>query len=98
MIQLILTSPFLSQDLEQALCYRQPDDLLVLMQDAVIAATAPQWCERLADIPLYVMREDLQARGLQQRIGMDLDLDLDLDMAGLVALIAEKGSPQTWGG
>ncbi|HEA3091702.1 TPA: sulfurtransferase complex subunit TusB [Aeromonas salmonicida] len=92
MIQLILTSPFLSRDLEQALCYRQPDDLLVLMQDAVIAATAPQWCVRLADIPLYVMREDLQARGLQQRIGMDLD------MAGLVALIAEKGSPQTWGG
>ncbi|MBR7628393.1 MAG: sulfurtransferase complex subunit TusB [Aeromonas popoffii] len=92
MIQLILTSPFLSRDLEQALCYRQPDDLLVLMQDAVIAATVPQWGERLAGIPLYVMREDLQARGLQHRIGMDLD------MAGLVALIAENGSPQTWGG
>ncbi len=54
------------------------------MQDAVVAATAPQWCTRLAGVPLYVMREDLQARGLQQRIG------LDLDMAGLVALIAEK--------
>ncbi|TNH80182.1 sulfurtransferase complex subunit TusB [Aeromonas hydrophila] len=92
MIQLILTSPFQSQDLEQALAYRQPEDVLVLMQDAVVAATAPQWCARLSGVPLYVMREDLQARGLQQRIG------LDLDMAGLVALIAEKGSPQTWAG
>ena len=92
MIQLILTSPFQSQELEQALAYRQSDDVLVLMQDAVVAATAPLWSERLTGVPLYVMREDLQARGLQSRIGMDLE------MAGLVALIAEKGSPQTWGG
>ncbi|MGY3945680.1 sulfurtransferase complex subunit TusB [Aeromonas tecta] len=90
MIQLVLSSPFLSQDLEQALRYRQDDDLLVLMQDAVVAATAPKWYERLAGIPLYVMTEDLQARGLVGRIGMDLD------MAGLIRLIAEHGSPQTW--
>ena len=90
MIQLILTSPFQSRELEQALAYRQPDDVLVLMQDAVVAATAPLWSERLTGVPLYVMREDLQARGLQSRIGVDLE------MADLVALIAEKGSPQTW--
>lgn len=90
MIQLILSSPFLSQDLEQALRYRQGSDTLVLMQDAVVAATAPQWCERLAGIPLYVMVEDLQARGLRRGIGMDLD------MPGLIRLIAEQGSPQTW--
>ena len=47
MIQLVLNSPFLSQDLEQVLRYRQDADLLVLMQDAVVATTAPQWCERL---------------------------------------------------
>lgn len=47
MIQLILTSPFQSQDLEQALTYRQPEDVLVLMQDAVVAATAPQWCAQI---------------------------------------------------
>ncbi|MGY3902766.1 sulfurtransferase complex subunit TusB [Aeromonas lusitana] len=92
MIQLVLSSPFQSQDLEQALRYRDASDLLVLMQDAVVAAAAPVWCERLAGIPLYVMGEDLQARGLQSRIGMDLD------MAGLIGLIAEHGSPQTWAG
>ena len=52
MIQLVLNSPFLSQDLEQVLRYRQDADLLVLMQDAVVATTAPQWCERLNGIPL----------------------------------------------
>ncbi|MNH36732.1 Protein TusB [compost metagenome] len=92
MIQLVLNSPFLSQDLEQALRYRDAEDVLVLMQDAVVAATAPQWCTRLVGIPLYVMEEDLKARGLQGRIGMELD------MPGLIALIAEQGSPQTWAG
>lgn len=92
MIQLVLNSPFLSQDLEQVLRYRDAEDVLVLMQDAVVAAMAPQWCARLVGIPLYVMEEDLKARGLQGRIGMELD------MAGLIALIAEQGSPQTWAG
>ncbi|MCE9954312.1 sulfurtransferase complex subunit TusB [Aeromonas allosaccharophila] len=92
MLHLILNSPFQSQALAQALSYLQPEDELVLMQDAVIAASAPQWSEQLADIPLYVMQEDLQARGLHHRVGNVLD------MAGLVALIAQKGSPRTWGG
>ncbi|MBV7599480.1 sulfurtransferase complex subunit TusB [Aeromonas sp. sia0103] len=92
MIQLVLNSPFLNQDLEQALRYRQAEDPLVLMQDAVVAVVAPEWCERLAGIPLYVMEEDLRARGLPCRIGMELD------MPGLISLIAEHGSPQTWAG
>ena len=92
MIQLILNSPFMSQDLELALRYRMEGDLVVLMQDAVMAATAPGWCVRMADVPLYVMKEDLQARGLSSGIGMELD------MPGLIRLIAEHGSPQTWGG
>lgn len=92
MLHLILNSPFQSQALAQALSYLQPEDELVLMQDAVIAASAPQWCKQLAGIPLYVMQEDLQARGLHHRVGNVLD------MAGLVALIVQKGSPRTWGG
>ncbi|WP_265453308.1 sulfurtransferase complex subunit TusB [Aeromonas salmonicida] len=92
MLHLILNSPFQSQALAQALSYLQPEDELVLMQDAVIAASAPQWSKQLAGIPLYVMQEDLQARGLHHRVGNVLD------MAGLVALIAQKGSPRTWGG
>ncbi|WP_349920086.1 sulfurtransferase complex subunit TusB [Aeromonas veronii] len=90
MIQLVLSSPFLGQALEQALRYRDVSDPVVLMQDAVVAAMAPVWCERLAGVPLYVMQEDLLARGMQGRIGMELD------MTGLINLIAEQGSPLTW--
>ncbi|WP_279500144.1 sulfurtransferase complex subunit TusB [Aeromonas veronii] len=92
MLHLILNSPFQSQALAEALSYLQPEDELVLMQDAVIAASAPQWSARLAGILVYVMQEDLQARGLQHRVGNVLD------MADLVALIAQKGSPRTWSG
>ncbi|MCR6551210.1 sulfurtransferase complex subunit TusB, partial [Aeromonas sp. CPF2-S1] len=50
MLHLILNSPFQSQALAEALSYLQPEDELVLMQDAVIAASAPQWSARLAGI------------------------------------------------
>lgn len=92
MLHLILNSPFQSQALAEALAYLQPEDHVVLMQDAVIAAAAPSWSERLAAIQLYVMAEDLQARGLSSHVGTVVD------MAGLVALIAENGSPRTWPG
>jgi tRNA 2-thiouridine synthesizing protein B len=90
-IQLILNSPFMSQDLELALRYRMEGDLVVLMQDAVMAAAAPGGASAWQTSP-YVMKEDLQARGLSSGIGMELD------MPGLIRLIAEHGSPQTWGG
>ncbi|MGL5036333.1 MAG: sulfurtransferase complex subunit TusB [Aeromonas sp.] len=92
MLHLIMNSPFQSQALADALAYLQPGDELVLMQDAVIATTAPIWCQRLAGISLYVMKDDLHARGLHHQVG------IALDMAGLVALIVQNGSPRTWVG
>lgn len=49
MIHLIMSSPFLTQDLEQALQYRNQGDALVLMQDAVVAAVNPLWQAKLVD-------------------------------------------------
>ncbi|MGL5030315.1 MAG: sulfurtransferase complex subunit TusB [Aeromonas sp.] len=92
MLHLVMNSPFQSQALADALAYLQPEDELVLMQDAVIAATAPIWCQRLAGISLYVMQEDLLARGLHPQVG------IVLNMAGLVARIEQNGSPRTWMG
>jgi len=92
MLHLVMHSPFQSEALAQALSYLQPGDELVLMQDAVIAAVAPQWCERLVRLPLHVMQEDLQARSLRHQVGTLLDT------AGLVDLIVQKGSPRTWVG
>jgi tRNA 2-thiouridine synthesizing protein B len=90
MIHLIMSSPFLTQDLEQALRYRHQGDALVLMQDAVVAAVSPLWQAKLAEERLYVMSEDLQARGLGEGSG------LSLTMTGLVALIEAEGSPHSW--
>jgi tRNA 2-thiouridine synthesizing protein B len=72
--------------------YRQDADLLVLMQDAVVADDGPAVVRAIERDPPLCDGEDLKARGLSPRIGMELD------MAGLIKLIAEQGSPQTWAG
>ncbi|MCC4265948.1 sulfurtransferase complex subunit TusB [Oceanimonas baumannii] len=94
MLHTVKYSPLSDQSLEQALRYLQPGDRLVLWQDAVIAATLPAWQARLQQLAgagcLYVMQEDLDARGLVAGVG-----EL-LTMAGLVELVIEQGSPTAW--
>lgn len=87
-------SPFSHQALTQALAQLQPEDRLLLWQDGVIAATAPQWQQQLQPLAaskrLYVMKEDLQARGLSQEIGETIS------MSDWVTLVVKLGSPQAW--
>jgi tRNA 2-thiouridine synthesizing protein B len=95
MLHTVKHSPFARRDLEQALAQMQNDDRLLLWQDAVIAATALAWQERLRalsdDGRLYVMQEDLQARGLSHH-----DVGEPITMDTLVELVAKLGSPQAW--
>lgn len=94
MLHTVKQSPFGHGNLLQALHYMADEDRLLLWQDAVIAVTVPAWRQRLQPLAsagrLYVMQEDLQARGLQS------DLGQLLTMSELVALVAELGSPQAW--
>lgn len=94
MLHTVKDSPLNHHTLAQALCYMQPGDRLLLWQDAVIAVAAPAWQARLQPLAeaggLYVMQEDLQARGLHAALGQPLT------MAELVTLVAELGSPQAW--
>ncbi|WMC10954.1 sulfurtransferase complex subunit TusB [Oceanimonas pelagia] len=94
MLHTVKHSPFSHHSLAQALRHLQPGDQLVLWQDAVIAATLPAWLPRLQPLAddgrLYVMQEDLSARGLAPIIGEPLT------MAGLVELIVSQGSPTAW--
>lgn len=94
MLHTVKDSPLNHHTLAQALHYMQPGDRLLLWQDAVIALSAPAWRVQLeplaANGALYVMQEDLQARGLAADFGQPLA------MAELVELIAELGSPQAW--
>jgi len=44
------------------------------VQDACIAATIAEYCERLAEerIDAYVLRADCEARGLLEKVGRDV--------------------------
>lgn len=94
MLHTVKQSPFSHQTLMQVLTQMQPDDRLLLWQDAVIAATVPKWQQELHLLAmskrLYVMREDLQARGLSRAIGEQIN------MSEWVTLVAKWGSPQAW--
>jgi len=94
MLHTVKHSPFARHDLEQALVQLQDDDRLLLWQDAVIAVTVPAWQTRLQALAdsgrLYVMQEDLQARGLKHGLGESITMET------LVELVAKLGSPQAW--
>ncbi len=94
MLHTVKHSPFGRHDLVQALYHMQDQDRLLLWQDAVIAVTVPDWQARLQTLAdsgrLYVMREDLQARGLKHGLGEPITMD------GLVELVVTLGSPQAW--
>lgn len=97
MLHTIKYSPFSHQALNQALSQLQPEDRLLLWQDGVIAAsmtTAVPWQTQLQALAsqgrLYVMQEDLAARGLTHQVG-----EL-IYMADWVTLVAKWGSPQAW--
>ncbi|MFT6899569.1 MAG: tRNA 2-thiouridine synthesizing protein B [Paraglaciecola sp.] len=64
-LHIVSTSPFASQTLAQCLDRMAKNDGLLLIQDGVYALTDQRLYRQLAGIEkLYVLNEDLQARGL----------------------------------
>lgn len=94
MLHTVKHSPLSHYHLAQCLRYMAEGDQLLLWQDAVIAVTLPDWQRQLASLAgrgaLYVMHDDLVARGLEGQLGTPVS------MADLVSLIAVGGSPQAW--
>ena len=90
MLHVVAQSPFSHTMLQSCLEFMQIDDQLLLMQDAVIAATTHQWVQQLQDKEIYVLQEDLAARGLIPKIG------IPIDMTGYVALVVKYNSPLYW--
>jgi len=67
-------SPFISFSLQDCLLQLGKDDLLLLISDAVIAATATgDWSDALIQLEqsnrLFVLNDDLEARGLTHQYG-----------------------------
>ena len=92
MLHLVRHSPLSQLMLQECLLLMGAEDKLLLLQDGVIATTLPDWLPalRLLDGRLYVLAEDLLARGLRPLAGEIID------MAGFVRLVAEQGSPLRW--
>lgn len=90
MLHVVSQSPFSDTSLQSCLDFMQADDQLLLIQDAVIATTTSLWIQQLQDKTIYVLLDDLTARGLTAKVG------ITLDMAGYVALVIEHGSPFCW--
>ena len=68
------TSPFQTRAIEHCLNLLSAQDSLLLMEDAVIASAAPHsYFEQLSLLAqqnrLYVLQADLDARGIENRIG-----------------------------
>ena len=59
------------------------------IQDACIAATLDEYCERLAEerIGAYVLRGDCEARGLLEKVGRDVKI---VDYKGWVRLVMKE--------
>lgn len=90
MLNVVALSPFSHTALNNCLSFMKADDQLVLMQDGVIAASADIWEEKLRNKNIYVMQEDLIARGLVAKVGKCID------MAEYVELVVTHGSPLCW--
>ncbi|GAA4903627.1 sulfurtransferase complex subunit TusB [Ferrimonas pelagia] len=89
-----LSQPALSpQGLKDTLALLRPNDTLLLLQDAVVMACQPRFTETLADFELYVLSDDLTARGLALCANSPAKL---IDYAGFVALSCQHQNQVTW--
>lgn len=64
----IQTSALTDGALSTCLRYIQPNDSILLAGDAVNCLLQIQWQQRLASVNLFVLQDDIQARGLQPRV------------------------------
>jgi tRNA 2-thiouridine synthesizing protein B len=90
MLHVVSQSPFIHTSLSSCLKCIQAEDQLLLIQDAVIASSVPSWFSLVAAIDVYVLQDDLVARGLINQVG------IAITMEGYVNLVAQHGSPICW--
>ena len=89
-VHLLQKSPFNSDALASCLRVCGPDDVIVLMQDGVYAATQHrEWpCQQVV-----ALTEDLAERGVAERLQPEIT---SIDYSELVALCSEHRHSQSW--
>jgi tRNA 2-thiouridine synthesizing protein B len=98
MLHIVNKSPFERNSLESCLRLAQAGDALLLIEDAVVAASAGQahaarLREALERISIHVLAPDLAARGLKDRALAGVEL---VDYGGFVDLVTRHSPVQSW--
>ena len=96
MLHLINTSPFETMDFGSMVKFAAKDSPILFYEDGIYAAQAGTALEGkvkelMGDHPMYVLKPDLDARG----IGNVIDGITEVDYAGFVELV-EQHKPVSW--
>lgn len=95
MLHIVSQSPFAADALDAALAHWRDGDALILIEDAVTAALAGgRFADRLAALPVHVLRPDLEARGLGEKPLTDGAIPVDYE--GFVDLCAAQPASLSW--
>lgn len=96
MLHIVNKSPYQTSTLASCLRVAQAGHSLLLIEDAVYAATAGGAQEaalRATGVKLYALKPDLDARGMSARVMDNVTL---VDYAGFVNLVAEHSTSHSW--
>ena len=96
MLHTVNRSPYASNMLTLCLRYAPPKSAILLMEDAVIAGIEGGfWLEALVscDHCIYLLQEDVIARGLAKKISSHMNL---IDINGFVSLTEQHNQHIKW--
>jgi len=98
MLHTVNKSPFNHNSFETCLKYATAGSAVLLIEDGVYAAAkdtavSKQLLNALKSVPIYALKPDVEARGIQGRV---LDGVKLVDYGGFVDLVAEHNTVQSW--
>ena len=98
MLHIVVKSHTQTSSLQSCLRLAQDGHALLLIEDAVYAASCAAVetsgiAEALPRLKIYVLQPDLQARGIAGKLVEGVSA---VDYAGFVGLVAEHSTSQTW--
>jgi tRNA 2-thiouridine synthesizing protein B len=98
MLHIVNKSPQERNTLDSCLAAAQPGGALLLIEDGVYAATRGNAAQAKlaaarAQLEIYVLGPDLEARGMAQALADGIKL---VDYAGFVDLVAQHKTCQSW--
>ncbi|WP_163393231.1 sulfurtransferase complex subunit TusB [Enterovibrio norvegicus] len=96
MLHTLYTSPYSSSSLKLCLDYAQAPSAILLAEDAVVAAIEQgEWFLPLlsSNHRIYVLQEDVQARGLEGKIASEFEI---VDIKGFVCLTEQHVTQMKW--